>query len=116
MVELCGAVNTISDTSTRYPQISQEVLLDGDPDVIIAAAMTTMRWTAESLRTKTGWQNLKALREGRLHLLDGDAVSRCGPRLVEVLETMAYAIYPARYPDPNNEKSNTPQQNAELPP
>ncbi len=101
MIEICGGINVISDVSARYPQISHEALLDRDPDVIVAATMTTMRWTAESLRTKTGWNDLKALRDGRLHLFDGDAVSRCGPRLVDVLESMAHALYPNRFAPPS---------------
>ena len=100
MIEICGGINVISDVSTAYPQISQEVLLDRDPDVIIAATMTDLRWTAESLRAKTGWSGLKAVRTQRLHLLDGDAVSRCGPRLVDVLESMAHLLYPNHFPEP----------------
>jgi iron complex transport system substrate-binding protein len=104
LLELCGATNIISDVSARYPPISHEVLLARNPDVIIAAAMTSRRWTVESLYARTGWENLKAVQQGRLHLLDGDAVSRCGPRLVEVLEAMAHAIYPDRFAAPPPER------------
>jgi iron complex transport system substrate-binding protein len=112
MIDICGGANAISDVSTAYPQISQEVLLDRDPDVIIAATMTSLRWTAETLRSKTGWNDLKAVRTGRLHLLDGDAVSRCGPRLVDVLESMAHVLYPHRFPEPSK-ATEPPDRNEE---
>ena len=101
MLEICGGVNVISDVSLRYPQISEEALLDRNPDAIIAATMTSNRWSEESLRARPGWEKLNAIQKSRLYLLDGDSVSRCGPRLVEVLEAMAHAIYPDYFPTPS---------------
>ncbi|MBI1895017.1 MAG: ABC transporter substrate-binding protein [Acidobacteria bacterium] len=97
MIEICGGANIISDASSQYPQISLEVLIDRNPDVILAASMGSMRRSVESLRAKPDWSNLKAVRNNRVYLLDSDLVSRCGPRLVDALEDMAHALYPERF-------------------
>lgn len=103
LMALCGGVNLIEDVSTAYPQISQEVLLDRDPNVIIAPQMASLPVTVESLREKPGWKDLRAFKENRVHILNGDLMSRCGPRLVEALERMAHAAYPERFPVPEAE-------------
>lgn len=97
MIEICGADNIISDVAAQYPQISQEVLIDRNPDVIVAASMGSMRRSVEGLRAKPDWSDLTAVRENRVFLLHSDLVSRCGPRLVDALEDMAHAIYPDRF-------------------
>jgi iron complex transport system substrate-binding protein len=97
MIELCGGTNIINDVSAQYPQISQEVLIDRNPDVIVAASMGAMQRSVENLRAQPNWENLKAVRENRVFLLDSDLVSRCGPRLVDALEDMAHALYPDRF-------------------
>lgn len=100
LIELCGAKNIIADTTDRFPQVSLEVILDRDPDVIVAPTMAGTPITVERLSARAGWGNLKAVRTQRLHVIDGDQVSRCGPRLATALEDMAHAIYPERFPMP----------------
>lgn len=103
LITLCGAKNLIEDVSAEYPQISQEALLARDPQVIVAPQMASLPVTVEGLRAKPGWENLRAFKENRVHVLNGDLMSRCGPRLVEALEQMAHAAYPERFPLPSAE-------------
>jgi iron complex transport system substrate-binding protein len=79
------------------------VLLDRDPQVIIAPQMASLPVTVESLHAKPGWKDLRAFQTHRVHILNGDLMSRCGPRLVEALERMAHAAYPERFPLPEAE-------------
>jgi iron complex transport system substrate-binding protein len=44
------------------------------------------------------WQALRAVREGRVFLADGNAYfNRPGPRLVETLEILAELLHPDRF-------------------
>ncbi len=94
LIELCGGINVISDARERYPHISQEVLFARNPEVILAPTAEAERLTVERLRMRPGWSNLRAVRNNRVYLIDGDLISRCGPRLVDALEIMARSLYP----------------------
>jgi iron complex transport system substrate-binding protein len=44
------------------------------------------------------WRALRAVREGRAHLVDGNAyVNRPGPRLIDTAEIFANALHGERY-------------------
>jgi iron complex transport system substrate-binding protein len=93
MIELAGGINIVTDSAARYPQISEEALLQLNPDVILAPTSHAASLSLDDFRNKPGWSDLRAVRNGRIHLIDGDSVSRCGPRLVDALEAMAQALY-----------------------
>jgi iron complex transport system substrate-binding protein len=51
-----------------------------------------------ALTRRPGWENLRAVREGRVVLLDGNQYfNRPGPRLVESLEILAEILRPEEY-------------------
>jgi iron complex transport system substrate-binding protein len=93
MIELAGGINIIADRAARYPQISEEALLQLNPDVILAPTSHAASLNPDDFRNKPGWRDLRAVKTNRIHLIDGDLVSRCGPRLVDALEAMAQALY-----------------------
>ena len=48
---------------------------------------------------QAGWSGLRAVREGRVILADGNQFfNRPGPRLVESLEILAEVLHPTRFP------------------
>jgi iron complex transport system substrate-binding protein len=97
LIAICGGINIVSDASQPYPNISQEVLLARDPEVILANSSAHDPMTIERLRTSPGWSSLRAVRNNRIYLIDGDLILRCGPRLVDALEIMARALYGDRF-------------------
>ena len=51
------------------------------------------------LRSVPGWEELPAVRDGRVWVVDGTAYfSRPGPRLVDSLELLAHVIHPDVHP------------------
>jgi iron complex transport system substrate-binding protein len=94
MIEMCGGVNIVKNTSAQYPQISDEIVLGGNPDVILATSKGVKEVTLANLRSRTGWNKLKAVQNGRLYLIEGELILRCGPRLIDALEQMSQALYP----------------------
>lgn len=43
---------------------------------------------------RPGWNELTAVRDGRVYLSNGDVSSRHGPRVVRTLEPLAGVLYP----------------------
>ena len=53
---------------------------------------------AQGIATRSGWQALRAVREGRLYAADGAVLSgRLGPQLAETLEALAEMLHPAAF-------------------
>lgn len=90
MVEIAGGKNIAAAVSPRYPVFSREQVLLDDPEVIIVAAMGS-----EAAASAAFWERfpeLRAVKNGRVYLLDPDTVCRLGPRLAEGLERIAELI------------------------
>jgi iron complex transport system substrate-binding protein len=94
MIEMCGGRNVLTDTSAQYPKISEEIVLSRNPDVILATSKGVKDVNVETLRSRTGWGQLQAVRNNRLYLIDGELILRCGPRLIDALEQMSRDLYP----------------------
>lgn len=75
--------------SGGYPQLSPEVIIDADPDVILLADVQCCGVTAETLAERPGWDELSAVQDGRVIELDSDIASRWGPRVVDFLEMVS---------------------------
>ncbi len=101
LLSLSGGRNLFEKTPVRYPKVSPEVVVDGDPDVILAPSTHAAPVTIRSILTRPGWSRVRAIREQRVHLIDGDKVSRCGPRLVDALEEIVSVLYPERFSSPS---------------
>ena len=72
-----------------YPQLSDEYLVDADPDVIFLADTLCCGQSAETVAARPGWDQLTAVQTGRIVELNDDIVSRWGPRLVEFIEAIS---------------------------
>lgn len=95
MIKLAGGTNIAADAVTPYPQFSLESLIQRNPDVVT----TPFKQTADDLaggKRKT-WKGLKAVKDGRVVVLDQDIISRPGPRVVDGLEAFARAIHPGLF-------------------
>ncbi len=92
LIRTAGGENAVRGlpTGNPYPPYSWEALVAADPDVILAPAH--LKPTLDRLRkTQKG---MKAVRSGRIVLLDDDRVSRPGPRVLEALDDVSRAINP----------------------
>ncbi len=94
LIELAGGVNIFADVTEEYPQISDEVVIGRNPEVIMGADTMGEKLTIDKVAQRPGWDQIDSVQNGRIYLFDGDMVSRSGPRLAQVLEVMAEALYP----------------------
>jgi len=75
-----------------YPQLSDEFIVDADPDVIFLADTLCCAQNAETVASRPGWDQLSAVQNGRIVELNDDIVSRWGPRLVDFIAAISDAL------------------------
>ncbi|TDC43561.1 ABC transporter substrate-binding protein [Micromonospora sp. KC213] len=75
-----------------YPQLSQEVIVKANPDLIFLADAKCCQQSPDTVRARSGWAGLKAVRNNQVVTLDDDIASRWGPRVVDQLRTIVDAV------------------------
>ena len=78
-----------------YPQLSDEYVVDADPDVIFLADTLCCGQNAQTVAARAGWDQLTAVQTGRVVELDDDIVSRWGPRLVDFIAAISDVLVSA---------------------
>lgn len=89
LVRLSGGRNVAAGLAGRYPRLSVEDIVALRPDVVFVAGMAGVERFPEEV---TRWKEVPAFRDGAVVTLDGDIVTRPGPRLVAALELVSGAI------------------------
>ncbi len=79
-------------SASGYPQLSDEYLVDADPDVIFLADTLFGGQNAQTVAARAGWDQLTAVQTGRVVELDDDIVSRWGPRLVDFIAAISNVL------------------------
>jgi iron complex transport system substrate-binding protein len=102
LVEMAGGVNFFGESGKHAPWMTWEQLRDRNPDVIVVlpCGFDIQRTQQEMLHltNKPEWPRLRAVREGRVFLTDGNQFfNRPGPRLVESLEILAEILHPEAF-------------------
>ncbi len=90
MITIAGGVNVAGD-AVEYPRISREKAVSAMPDVIIISGMV------EEKRNRiwwTGFRNIPAVKNGRIHTVSPDIFLRPTPRIVDCIEKLARFIHP----------------------
>lgn len=75
-----------------YPQLSQEFVVEADPDLIFLADAQCCSVTAEQVAARSGWSGLTAVKQDQVVVLDADIASRWGPRVVDFVETIGEQV------------------------
>jgi iron complex transport system substrate-binding protein len=102
IIELAGGENAIGSTVHKYPPVGPEEVIACGAEVIIEPAMVKADLAAqlESAKAYYGrYENLPAAVEERIYVIDGDIVSRLGPRLYEAVLTTARCLRPEFFED-----------------
>jgi iron complex transport system substrate-binding protein len=74
-----------------YPQLNAEVIIDKDPTFIFLAD-TAYGESAQTVAARPGWSGLGAVTGNRVVELDSDVASRWGPRVVDLVISVADAV------------------------
>jgi iron complex transport system substrate-binding protein len=102
LVRLAGGTALFGAAGEASPWLDFADLRAADPDVIVVLPcgfdLERTRRELGPLEARPGFAELRAVREGRMALGDGNAYfNRPGPRLVESLEILAEILHPDRF-------------------
>lgn len=100
LINLANGVNVARDAEGEYPNYDIEQLVENDPEYYLTANMETGGFsenTVESISARPGYENISAVKNGDIYLLDGNIISRPGPRIVEGLELIARTLHPEAF-------------------
>ncbi len=78
--------------SGGYPQLSAEFIIKSNPNYIFLADTVCCGQNAKKVAKRPGWSSLTAVRDGRVVGLNDDIASRWGPRVVDLLKTVATSL------------------------
>ncbi len=96
LITLAGGVNIASDVE-GWSQINEEKVIQDNPDVIIHTLNVVDdkgNKLEDLIRGRSGWGEIAAIKNNQVVGLDGDVLSRPGPRITQALLGIASAIYP----------------------
>ena len=97
IIELAGGENAMGQTVYKYPPIGAEQVIASGAHVIIEPSMTKEDVSSQqesAIRYWNKFENLPAVMNKRIYVINGDIVSRPGPRLCEGVETVAKCLHP----------------------
>lgn len=97
LITLAGGINIFGDLDEDYPTISAEQIIEQNPDIILGPSNHSDQLTAEVIAARPGWERLTAVQNKAVYIIDGDIISRAGPRVVDALEAIATALHPGLF-------------------
>jgi iron complex transport system substrate-binding protein len=102
LVDLAGGQCELTKAGEHSTVTKWESIATFDPEVIVVmpCGFDLERSISEGalLAKNDGWENLAAVRNGRVFAVDGNAYfNRSGPRIVDSLEILAGLIHPERF-------------------
>ena len=105
VVEKAGGVNGLSTVEVPSQYQTWPAVQAFDPEVLIISPcgfdVKRSRQELQQLQEWEGWQQISAVKNHRVFVLDGNAyLNRSGPRLVETVEILAHLFHPDQAPAP----------------
>ncbi|MHA6800674.1 ABC transporter substrate-binding protein [Bounagaea algeriensis] len=91
-------LRNIAEQAGPFPQLSEERVVQADPDLVFLADTKSTPATAENVGNRPGWGSLTAVRRDNVVELDEDVASRWGPRVVELVRSIGKAVTEAQGP------------------
>jgi ABC-type Fe3+-hydroxamate transport system substrate-binding protein len=87
MLSVCGGDNVFGGLPSRYPQVALDDVAAARPDVILLPD-EPYRFRRAHLADFAPYGDVPAVRDGRIHLVDGRLLSWYGPRIARALDTL----------------------------
>jgi len=95
LITMAGGENIAAQSPGAWVQFSIEEVVSADPDFIVIQTMVegVPTITIEALEEHLIWGEMSAVIQGNVFIIDGDLVSRPGPRIVQGLEELARILH-----------------------
>lgn len=108
-IRSAGGVDKLGTPGGHSRKVSWEELYETDPEVIVIApcGFDVERGIKEAqvLFQKPGWDELKAVRNGRVHVCDAELFTQPGTTLIDGVELLAGLFHPERFDIPRHLRS-----------
>ncbi|MGZ9815295.1 ABC transporter substrate-binding protein [Peribacillus simplex] len=88
-----AGIKNIFDDQKGWVKVSDEEIVKRNPKSIITTATYTDDAVGE-IKSRKGWEDIDAVKNDDVHLLDENVMSRPGPRIGEAVELAAKTVYP----------------------
>lgn len=88
-----GAENIADEADTDgfgFPQLTEEYIVDADPELIIITDQVT--YGPDDVAARPGWDQVSAVQNGSIVVVNADIASRWGPRLPQFINAVAEAL------------------------
>lgn len=94
IANMLGLTNCFADV-TGWGEISEEQVLECNPDYIVTISMYYGEGPTpeEEILSRTGWENVTAVKDGKILNLQNNELSRPGPRLADGAKAMYDFVY-----------------------
>ena len=91
--------NIVQENDGDFPQFSNEMIIERNPDIIILAHSSSSHLSelSAAISSRPGWDNISAVTNNRIYKIDSDLINRPGPRIKNGISEMAKLIYPNIY-------------------
>ncbi|MEP6718167.1 MAG: cobalamin-binding protein [bacterium] len=96
LIERAGGRSVTADVNEAWPRLSDEAALASRPEAIVMLSGDAMGGAANT-NVAAALRNSPAVKNGRLYVINGDLLTRPGPRLVDGLEQIARALHPEAF-------------------
>jgi iron complex transport system substrate-binding protein len=108
LVDAAGGEERLGRAGEPAAEVAWDDVVAAAPEVLVIACcgfdVARTLLDVPGLAARPGWNDLPAVRDGRVWAVDGSAYfSRPGPRLVESAEILAGIFHPARVPPPGDD-------------
>jgi ABC-type Fe3+-hydroxamate transport system substrate-binding protein len=87
VLRVCGGDNVFGGAPQRYPTITLDDVATASPEVILLPD-EPYRFRQAHLADFASYEDVPAVREGRIHLVDGKLLAWYGPRIGEALRVL----------------------------
>jgi iron complex transport system substrate-binding protein len=96
LIERAGGRSVTSNVNEAWPRLSDEAALASRPEALIMLSGESMG-VASNTKVAPALRKSPAVQTGRVYSIDGDLLTRPGPRLVDGLEQIARALHPEAF-------------------
>jgi iron complex transport system substrate-binding protein len=91
IIEAAGGRSVTDDIAQEWPEVSLESIVGRQPDAVLFTRGSKL--TAEELKTRPGWEHVKAVQQGRIYYVD-DRIQYPSPVAFDAMEDLAKQFHP----------------------
>ncbi|MDB4875974.1 MAG: btuF [Gemmatimonadetes bacterium] len=94
LLGIAGGRSIFADLDALWPQVPLEEIIRRDPDLLVVPIGEFKTNSLEHLRARSGWRDLRAVREGHVVTVPSDLLSRPGANIGEAARALRTAMHP----------------------